>query len=248
VKSYKRFIAAISMTISLMLVTGITYARDLGVFVLPIHKGSLTSSLVYEHVKQKDDFKTRGRSTFKGQVVGALFSYGVTDTVSVAVKGGTIIEPRVEAQGDVWESRAGYLYGIDLYNEVFPATELRPGVQLQAGVTGFQVPLDRADINNSGMTPIDQKMSGVEYHGSVVASYILGRTQPYAGLRGFGNTIQWRDHSAVSGPDHITGHAHGNISVVVGVPVRLSKDVRVVLEGRFVSETAISAGFTIASF
>ncbi len=231
-----------------MLVTGNTYARDLGVFVLPIHKGSLTSSLVYEHLRLKDDFKTRGRATFIAQVVGAQFSYGLTDTVSVAVKGGTIVDPRVEAQGDAWESRAGYLYGLDLYNEVFPSTELRPGVQLSAGVTGFQVPLDRADVNSSGMTPIDQKMSGVEYHVAALATYRLGPTQPYAGLRGFANSVTWRDNAAGASPDKITGHAHGNISIVAGVPLRLSKEVRFFVEGRFVSETAISAGFTIASF
>lgn len=224
------------------------YARDLGVLVLPIHKGKLTSSLVYEHLKLEDDFNTRGRVTFKANVVGALFSYGITDTVSVAVKGGTIVDPRIEAQGNAWESRSGYLYGLDLYNEVFPSTDLRPGVQLSAGVTGFQLPLDRADVNNSGMTPVDQKMSGVEYHGAVVAVYRLGIVEPYAGLRGFGSSVTWRDHAAGASPDHISGHAHGNISVVAGFPVKIARDVRFVLEGRFVSETAITAGITIASF
>lgn len=240
-------VAIAAAVLSVVVVNNVS-ARDLGVFVLPIHKGSLTSSLVYEHLKLEDDFNTRGRATFKANVVGALFSYGVTDTISVAVKGGTIVDPRIEAQGNAWESRAGYLYGADLYNEVFPSTDLRPGVQLSAGVTGFQLPIDRADVNNSGMTPVDQKMSGVEYHAAVVAVYRLKRLEPYAGLRGFGSSVTWRDNESGASPDHITGHAHGNISVVAGVPVKITKDVRFVLEGRFVSETAITAGFTIASF
>ncbi len=216
--------------------------------LLPIHKGHVTSSLLYEHLKFKDDFNTRGEATFKAQIVGAQFSCGVTDTVAIAIKGGSIIDPRVEASGSAWESRSGYLYGADLYNEVFPATGLRPGIQLSLGLTSFLVPLDRADISNSGMTPIDQKMTGMEYHGAVVASYKLGITQPYAGLRGFGSEVKWSNNSTGANPDHITGHAQGNISVVVGTPVRITKDISFVVEGRFVNETAFTAGFTVASF
>lgn len=216
--------------------------------MLPIHKGSLTSSLVYDHFKLEDDFNTRGRAVFKAHAVGAVFSYGVTDTVAVAVKGATIVNSRVEAQGNAWESRAGFLYGLDLYNEVFPSTELRPGVVISGGLSQYQVPLTRADVNSSGMTPIDQNMTGTEYHGSVVATYRFGRLEPYAGLRGFGSTVIWRNNASGAAPDHITGHAHGNVSVVAGLPVRVAKDVRLVLEGRFVSETTISAALTIASF
>ncbi len=247
-KSSHNVILTLSLMFGIMLIARESYARDLGVLVLPIHKGRITSSLVYEHLKVEDDFETRGETVFKSHVVGALFSYGLTDTVSVALKGGSILEPRVEAQGDAWESRAGYLYGIDLYHEVFPSTPLRPGVQLSGGVTGFLVPLDRADVDDSGMTPVDQKMSGVEYHGSVVATYKWRMAEPYAGLRGFGNNVSWRDNSSGASPAKITGHAHGNLSVVVGLPLRLSQDLRVFVEGRFVSETALTAGITIASF
>ena len=100
--------------------------------------------------------------------VGAQFSYGITDQVAVAIKGGVLVNPRVEAQGSQWESRSGYLYGIDLYNEVFPATPgWIPGVQLSGGVTGFQVPFDRF-ISGNTVTLIDQNQSGYEYHGAVL--------------------------------------------------------------------------------
>lgn len=166
----------------------------------------------------------------------------------MSVKAGSFIDPRVEAQGSAWESRAGYLYGADLYNEVFPATPgLRPGIQLSGGVSGFQVPLDRTNATTDGTwQTIDQKMSGVEYHGAVLATFKAWMTEPYAGVRGFGSKVTWQDNQA--DPGVITGHAHGNISLVAGLPVQISKDVRVVAEGRFVNETAVTVGFTVASY
>jgi hypothetical protein len=225
---------------------GFVHARDLGVLVLPIHQGKLTSSLLYENLSIQDDFGSRGRVDFKSNVVGAQFSYGITDQVAVAVKGGSFVDPKVEAQGSTWESRAGYLYGIDLYNEVFPATPgLRPGIQLSGGVTGFDVPLDRTNVRGTWQT-IDQTMSGVEYHGAVLATFKVGITGPYAGVRGFGSHVNWQDNQV--NPGVISGHAHGNISLVAGLPVQISKDVRFVAEGRFVNETAVTVGFTVASY
>jgi hypothetical protein len=201
-------------------------------------------------MKVKDDFDSRGRADFTSHVAGAQFTYGITDQIAVSLKGGTLIDPQVDAQGSQWQSRAGYLYGIDLYNEIFPATPgLRPGIQVSAGVTGFQVPLDRTNVSSGTWQTIDQKMSGIEYHGAVLATFKAGPTEPYAGLRAFGSNVNWQDNSPPTGsPDHITGHAHGNISVVVGLPVQIAKEVRLQLEGRFVSETAVTAGFTIAAF
>jgi hypothetical protein len=227
------------------LVSGGAYARDLGVLVLPIHQGKLTSSLVYENFKIQDDFDTRGRVDFKANATGAIFSYGITDQIAVAVKGAALVDPEVDGQGSAWESRAGYLYGIDLYNEVFPATEFRPGLQLSGGVTGFQVPLDRTNVGGTWQT-IDQKMSGYEYHGAVVATYKVGPAEPYGGVRGFASSVNWQDNQAY--PGVIKGHAHGNVSLVVGLPVQISKDIRFVVEGRFVNETAVTVGFTVASF
>jgi hypothetical protein len=224
------------------------FARDLGVLVLPIHQGKWTSSLLYEYLKVRDDFNTRGRVDFTGHVVGSAFSYGVTDQVALAIKGGVLVDLQEESQGSQWQSRAGYLYGLDVYNEAFPATGLWPGVQLSGGVTGFQLPLDRTNATGSWQA-IDQKLSGVEYHGAVLGVYKFGRLAPYAGLRGFGSTVTWRDNQATgSTPDHITGHAHGNISIVAGLPVQLTQEVRMQLEGRFINETAATVGFTIAAF
>jgi len=224
----------------------------LGVLVLPVHQGKFTSSLLYENLSIQDDFDSRGRTDFKSSVAGAQFSYGITDQVAVAIKGGSFVNPKVEAQGSTWESRSGYLYGIDLYNEVFPATPgLRPGIQLSGGVTGFQVSLDRTNVPdqsdpNGTWHTIDQMMSGVEYHGAVLATFKVGITEPYAGVRGFGSHVNWQDNQA--NPGVITGHAHDNISLVAGLPVQITKDVRFEAEGRFVNETAVTVGFTVATF
>jgi hypothetical protein len=225
------------------------FARDLGVLVQPIHQGGFTSSLLYEHMKINDDFDTRGRGDFTSSVSGAQFTYGITDQIAVSFKGGVLIDPQEDIQGSQWQSRAGYLYGTDLYNEVFPATPgWIPGLQVSAGVTGFQVPLDRSNASGTWQT-IDQKMSGIEYHGAVLGTFRVGPAEPYAGLRGFGSSINWQDNQAVgSTPDHINGHAHGNVSIVVGLPFQIAKQVRLQLEGRFVNETAVTAGFTIAAF
>jgi len=232
---------------SVAFLAGLVHARDLGVLVLPVHQGKFTSSLLYENLKIQDDFDTRGRVDFKSNVVGAQFSYGITDQIALGIKGGTFVNPQADAQGSQWESRAGYLYGIDLYNEVFPATPgYRPGIQLSAGVTGFQVPFDRTNVSGSWQT-VDQLMSGVEYHGAVLATFKAGITEPYAGVRGFGSNVTWKDNQA-NNPASITGHAHGNISLVAGLPVQITKDVRFEAEGRFVNETAVTVGFTVATF
>ena len=221
----------------------------MGVLVLPVHEGKFTSSLLYENLKVQDDFDDRGRADFKSQAVGTSFSYSITDQIAVAVKGASLINSRVEAQGNAWESRSGYLYGIDLYNEVFPATPgWIPGIQLSGGVTGFLVPFDRF-ISGNTVTLIDQNQSGYEYHGAVLATFKVGIVEPYAGVRGFGSSVTWRDNQPAPGdPDHITGHAHGNISLVAGLPVQVTKDFRIEVEGRFVNETAVTAGFTVAVF
>jgi hypothetical protein len=120
-----------------------------------------------------------------------------------------------------------------------------PGVQLSGGVTGFQVPLDRTNVSGTWQT-IDQLMSGVEYHGAVLATFKQGPVEPYAGIRAFGSSVNWQDNQA--NPGVIKGHAHGNVSLVVGLPVQVSRDVRFEAEGRFVGETAVTVGFTIATF
>jgi hypothetical protein len=76
-------------------------------------------------------------------------------------------------------------------------------------------------------------------------------TEPYIGARVFGGEVNWQNNQLPqqnSDPDHITGHPHGNISLVLGLPVQITKDVRFELEGRLVNETAITAGFTVAAF
>jgi hypothetical protein len=225
------------------------HARDLGVLVLPVHEGKFTSSLLYEKLKVREDFGTRGEADFTSDVAGAQFSYGLTDRISVALKGGVLIDPEEDAQGSQWQSRAGYLYGIDLYNEVFPATAaLIPGIQLSAGVTGFQVPFDR--LNSGGtVTLIDQKLSGVEYHGAVLGTWKWMKLAPYAGIKGFGSTVDWHDNQPTGGnPANITGHASGNVSLVVGLPIQLTPDLRLQAEGKFLNGTTVTTGFTVAVF
>lgn len=241
----KRYVIAIAL--AAFGVPASLFAQDLGVLVLPIHQGKWTSSIMYENLKETDDFDTRGRGTFTSQISGAQFSYGLTDQIAVSIKGGTLIDPQEDIQGSQWQSRAGYLYGVDLYNEVFPATPgWIPGIQLSGGVTGFQVPLDRTNYTMDGSwQTIDQKMSGFEYHGAVLATFKVSIMEPYAGVRAFDSHVNWQDNES---PESITGSAHGNISLVAGLPVQITKEVRFFAEGRFVNETAVTAGFTIAAF
>jgi hypothetical protein len=223
-------------------------ARDLGVLIQPIHQGKWTSSLLYEDLKVGEDFDARGHVDFKSQVSGAQFTYGLTDQLSVGVKGGVLVDPQEEAQGSQWQSRAGYLYGVDLYNEVFPATSYRPGVQISGGVSGFQVPLDRTNLSGSWQT-IDQKLSGADYHASVLLSMKWPWVAPYTGVRLFGREVNWHDNNPAPGqPANIVGHAHGNASIVFGCPVRITPDLQFQAEGIFVNETMVTAGFRLATF
>src|SRR5690242_19888438 len=81
-----------------------SFARDLGVLALPVHQGKWTSSLLYEYLKVREDFDTRGRADFTGHVVGSQFSYGITDQVALAINGGVLVDPQEDAQGSQWQS------------------------------------------------------------------------------------------------------------------------------------------------
>jgi len=224
------------------------FARDIAVFTQPIQKGKFASSLLYGHIKSTEDFDGRGQVDFKSHTVGARFGFGVTDRTAVAIQGGSYVNPQVDGQGSTWRSRSGYFYGIDLYNEVFPATELWPGLQAQLGVLGSQVPLDRLETA-SGITLIDQNMSGIEYHGALLAIWKWTRLAPYMGVRAFGSSVRWRNNQpGAAGLAQITGHADGNVSFVAGTSVRILNEVRLLVEGRFVNETVLSAGIQLSAF
>ncbi len=245
----RRSFRANALLFGALFLPSLGHTRDFGVLIPSIHQGKFTSMVLYEYLKVKEDFDTRGKADFKGQIVGSQFTYGVSDQVAVSVKGGVIVDPQEEAQGTRWQGRAGYLYGLDLYNEVFPATGVWPGLQASIGASGFQVPLNRT-IDAAGTTTlVDQKMSGIDYHASVLLSMKWDRFSPYTGVRMFGRSVDWHDNQPAAGqPANIVGHAHGNASIVVGLPIRITQTVQFQAEGIFVNETAITAGLTIAAF
>jgi hypothetical protein len=233
----------------MLLVPSVGYARDFGVLIPSIHQGKFTSSVLYEYLKVNEDFDARGKADFKSQVVGSQFTYGVTDQLAVAVKGGVLLDPEEDAQGSTWQGRAGYLYGLDLYNEVFPATGYWPGLQASVGASGFLEPLTQSNVGGNGFQPIDQKLSGIDYHASVLLSMKWDRFSPYTGVRMFGRSVDWHDDQPAPGqPANIVGHAHGNASIVVGLPVLITPTIQFKAEGIFVNETAVTAGFTISAF
>jgi hypothetical protein len=225
------------------------HARDFGVYIPSIHAGKLTSSVLYEYLKVNEDFDNRGRVDFKSHAAGAQFTYGINDKLALSLKGGLLIDPEEAAQGSRWTGHSGYLYGIDLYHEVFPATGVWPGIQGSVGATGFQVPLTHLESGGT-TTLIDQRMTGVDYHGSVLMVAKWQRFTPYAGVRLFGRSVTWRDNQseANGGPGHISGHAHGNASIVLGLPFRISDVLQFQAEAILVSETVLTAGLTIAAF
>ena len=148
------FRRAAAVLVGALLLPSLSHARDFGVMLPSIHEGKWTSSVLYEHLKVQEDFDSRGTADFTSQVVGSQFSYGLTDVLALALKGGVLIDPKEETQGSQWKGRAGYLYGIDLYNEVFPATGYRPGVQASIGATGFMTPFNQI-VDQSG-TQLDR--------------------------------------------------------------------------------------------
>ena len=79
----KRILIHVGAALSVVLTAGTAYPRDLGVLVLPVHQGKWTSSVLYEHLKLRDDFDTRGRVDFKSDVIGAQFNYGITDQIAL---------------------------------------------------------------------------------------------------------------------------------------------------------------------
>jgi hypothetical protein len=234
----------------LLLAPTLSFSRDFGLQVPVIHKGKFTSSALYEHLKVSEDFNIRGKADFKSHVVGSQFTYGITDQIAVGIKGGALVEAEQEAQGTTWRGGSGYLYGIDLYNEVFPATQYRPGVMVNAGVSQFRVPLTQKRDAAGTVTLVDQRLSGVDYHAAMLLSMKWSRISPYTGIRIFGRSVDWRDNQSTltGGPDKIVGHAHGNASIVVGLPVRITPDLQFHVEGMFVNETVITAGLTLATF
>jgi hypothetical protein len=221
-------------------------ANEGSILYQPVRQGKFLSSLLYSNINSDIDFDTRGDVTFKSNTVGVQFGYGVTDRVSVALRGGSYVDPEVEATNGKYTGHSGYFYGIDLYDEIFPATGFAPGVQVQGGITGMQVSLQSLQ-GSAG--PIDQQMTGYEYHGSVLLTSKFKRAAPYIGMRAFGSTVYWRDNSPASNATaEITGHAKNNASLVLGLPVQIAEGLWLQTEGRLVGETAVTVGFTIAGF
>ena len=223
-------------------------AIDVGLSQVPIHKDSLATSLIYEHASLHDDFDTRGRATFKANVIGARCSYGLSDQLSLAVSGGSIVDPKVEAQGSTFRGGSGFIYGVDIYNEVFPATAYWPGIQLSLGASGFQTFFDRTVSAGTSATA-DQRMSGFDVHGNLLFAEKWGRFSPYLGLRAEARSIDWTNNElAIESPARIHGTARGNVSFIIGLPIQLTKQLRLELESILINQTALSAGFTWAAF
>lgn len=235
--------------IAVCFVPSLSLARDFGVSVPTIHKGKFTSSVLYEHLKVREDFDARGGADFTSHVVGSQFTYGMTDQWAAGLKGGVLIDPEEEAQGTTWKGRAGYLFGFDLYNEIFPATGVWPGVQVSGGVTGFHVPLNQTIDSAGTVTLVDQRITGLDYHGAVLLAMKWGRFAPYGGVKIFERAVDWHDNQPLAGqPANISGDSDGNASLVLGVPVRITESILFQVEAVLISQTAITAGFTIASF
>jgi hypothetical protein len=238
-----RFIWTCAAIVAVALVPSLSLARDFGVSYPTIQKGKFSSSLLYSYIKVEDDFDARGRADFKSHVVGSQFAYGITDTMGVSVKGGALVDPEEEAQGATWKGSAGYLYGFDLYNEVFPATGVWPGVMVSAGMTGFMAPFSSV-VGSS--TPINQRISGIEYHGSVVLGMKWGRFSPYGGVKIFERSLTWRDNQPLAGQTaSIDGDSHGNAALILGLPIRITEAIQFNVEAVLVTQTAITAGITI---
>jgi hypothetical protein len=243
----KRLIS-VCLFVVVLICPAVVKAIDLGISQVSIHEKTLTSSLVYEHLKIEDNFDGRGRGFFHGHLVGARLAYGFSDQWAVGIYGANVLDLREEAQGSQWKGDSGFSYGLDVYNDVFPATSLWPGVQLSMGVSGFRLPLTRLE-SPSGVTPVDQHLSGIDVHGSALASVKWNRLSPYFGLRAFARSVDWRDNQPANGfPASIHGKAQGNISVVMGLPVQLTKNLRLELESILVNQTALSAGLTWTTF
>jgi hypothetical protein len=229
--------------VAALCVPSLSLARDFGVSAPTIHKGKFSSSLLYEYLKVEDDFDARGRADFKSDVVGSQFTYGITDQLAAGIKGGVLIDPQQEAQGATWKGRVGYLYGFDLHSEVFPATGVWPGVMVSGGVTGFMTPFNSVV---GSTTTIDQRISGIEYHGSVVLGMKWGRFAPSGGLKIFERALTWRDNQPLAGqPASIDGDSHGNAALIVGLPIRITEAIQFNAEAVLVTQTAITAGITV---
>lgn len=229
----------------LLLGTGVALAqaRDLLVGIPSPAVSALQTSLIGGRVKSTDDFDARGEVGSTTDAVGVRLTYGVTSRTSVSLQGGAAIDPEVEAQGSTWRGHSGFFYGVDLYHELFPTTEWKPGLHVQGGVVGFQHALNRLESPEGDTTLVDQQMKGLEYHAAFLASWKWKRLYPYGGIRMFGSSVHWDNaQPGSSGPAEISGHATGNISVVLGCPVQLAPDWRLQAEGRWVNETAVSIG------
>ncbi len=243
------FVFKASTLISLLVgFVSTTWALDPSVTTPSPTKGKFFSTLVYGHLKSTQDFDTRGEVDLKTHGVGASFGFGITDRTIVALKGGSYSDPYVESQGNTWRGRVGYFYGLDLYHQIFPTTDfLKPGVMAEVGAVSIRVPLDR--LETTGATSlIDQRMSGVEYHGSLLLVWKWSALSPYLGPRVFGSSVKWHNNQpGAAGLASITGHAKGNISMVAGSSVRLTPELRLILEGRILNETVVTVGLHYAA-
>ena len=228
-----------------VLSVSVVQARDVGTLWQPVARGKFSATSLWSYFKLTDNFDVRGDVDVTGQVVGAQFAYGATDQISVALLGGSVLNPRHDAQNTQWEGRAGVLYGLQVYGQVLAPTGFYPGVQLSAGVNGFQIPLDRQMTGGPTTTLIENNVSGTDMHGALLAGWAVWRAKPYAGIRVFGREVFWQDNQAGV---RIRGTASGNASFIVGVPVRITESLLFQVEGVVMNGKTVTAGFTWHGF
>jgi|GEM_PF-1885969 len=216
-------------------------AQELPLFVVQGAPFTFEHQLFYNNEQHDLDFDTRGRVRSRHQAAGVSLGYSLTDTIQVALHGGTLVNPEVSNSVSTWRGHSGYFYGLEVADHIFPATEEWPGILVQVGV-GSQTSFFDRQQTAGDQAPIDQKMRDLRYGGSAVATWRFKSITPYFGPRVEGSDVKWSDNRAAAGsPSHVEGHLSKHVGVVAGCSFSIFQGLELQIEGRALGETSIRA-------
>jgi hypothetical protein len=223
-------------------VTAFVQASDALAYLNGGEAKAFSHSLFYSHDRLEYDFEPRGEIDFTADRAGAEVGYAITEQMHVSLNGGVILDPKLNSTTAEWRGRSGYFWGMQISDMIFPPTDFRPGLYLQANALSDVSYFDRQVVNGAAAT-ISQKLREWQYGGAVLGVWKWGRWSPYIGPQLRGSKTKWIDMSPAPGnPDEISGDLDKNLGLSFGCSVALTPSLKIQAQAQVLNGEMIAIG------